>query len=836
LKKPRAVAGALARARGDLRAGLLAAALLAPAACLGPGDFHCVSHDQCGAGHLCEPGGHCSAPDKSCDSGRRYLSDSGAAQSGQCVGDACPGDPIVALRSGASHSCVLRLGGTVWCWGDNGDGQLGDGTTTPRSSAVQAQGIGDATALAVGQRHTCVVRGDGTVWCWGDDSDGQLGDPSLTGRLLPGLVVGLDRMRDLAAGSASTCALTIDGTVSCWGSNAHGQLGDGSGAPQPGPVQVFALTGIQQIASYAEHVCALRDDESLWCWGSNAKGQLGDGTATDQPRPVEVLDLMSVTGVSTGSRHTCASTRVDGLFCWGDNDAGQLGQSDSAPQPRPVPVPSISDPIAVAVGAQHSCAVRKSGGAWCWGDNSDGQLGDGTTRSIDVPVPVTDFTNVVELAAGDGFTCGRRDEGTVWCWGDDHLGQLGTGSAVVRPAPFEVPLAPAAGGGAVALDVTAGGGHSCAVLADQSVACWGSNQSGQLGDNTTVDRASPAATSPPQYAEQIVAGGAHTCEHKNDPDTGGDLGIWCWGRGDSGQIGLASLADTSVAVLALGPELGQPAAIAAGDAHTCALLAQGGTIGAAAGGVVWCWGDNSNGQLGDGTSRDRSQPASVSALDDAAAIATGGGHTCARRSDGTVWCWGDDSFGQLGDGGTSNQSAPVQARRQNGGDPGQPGDPGDPILATAIAAGGQHSCALSTDGSILCWGRGDSGQLGGGDAPAWAPPAPVLTGAGTVLAGVTAVAAGGMHTCALTGDGRVWCWGANATGQLGDGTVVARAAATLPVLALDDAVQVTAGASHTCARRRGGSIWCWGANLTGQLGDGTVLQQTAPQLDRLACP
>jgi alpha-tubulin suppressor-like RCC1 family protein len=597
-------------------------------------------------------------------------------------------------------------------------------------------------AISAGERHSCAVLLDGSVYCWGANADGQIGDGDPSSRSSPVRVPGVGQATDVAAGSVATCAVLEDGSALCWGNNAYGQLGDGSAAPQAGPIQVFALNGVRKIAAHWQHFCALRDDETLWCWGNNTHGQIGNGSTLAQPQPYRV-GLNGVTSAGVGLQHTCAATRAEGLWCWGDGSGGQLGDGDrgNAGSSRPARVPSIGDPVAVSVGAQHSCVLRVGGGAWCWGNNLSGQLGDGTADGIAVPVPASGLDHLVEVVAGEKFTCARRDEGTIWCWGDNHAGQLGIGSPVLRVKPEPV------AGITRTVSVAAGGAHTCAVTqgaAGQEILCWGANPAGQLGDNRNVDRARPAALKVPLLAAQVAAGASHTCAR-----TAADQQVFCWGRGNSGQLGPASQVDTRLPVVALGTPAG---ALATGGAHTCAL--------AAGDGRVLCWGAGTDGQLGDGSGTDHATPSPVAGLTGARDIAAGEGHTCAlggHDDDGAVSCWGRDDHGQLGDGRTVDQPSPIAVPLPDLG----------PAGAAAVAAGGEHSCALARDGRIFCWGRGDRGQLGSDSPAASAPPA--------VVAGVpaaTTIAAGGAHTCAVTASATVWCWGGNQSGQLGDGVTL----------------------------------------------------------------
>ena len=690
--------------RATATTSLLVALLgIGVASCIGPGDFRCQEHAQCGGlGAFCESDGHCSLPDDDCPSQRRYVHRAGDV-SDSCVGPSCAANPIRSVTGGGDHACLLRADGGLFCWGRNDDGQLGDGTRTPRTTPVRV--LDDAVAVATGARHTCAVRTGGAVLCWGADDRGQLGDGGGDDKLTPTQVAGLDGAVGVAAGSDFSCATrAADGTVYCWGDDTVGQLGDGGiadGVPHR-PTAVFGLTGIRAVTARWRHACAVRDDETLWCWGHNNDGQLGDGSRVDQRQPVRVTGLTAVTAAGVGFSHSCAATRAAGLYCWGSNGSGQLAQPSDAPALMPARVPIVTDPIALAVGAQHTCAVRISGDVLCWGANGSGQLGDGTTSAFSVPVAVSALPAGRRLGAGTAFSCAESRDGALFCWGDNHFGQLGVGGARFQPRPSPVLDLPP--DGQQVGTIAAGGGHTCATTLSLGIAgapeqpyCWGANQAGQLGSNDRADRAHTEPVKSDLRATSITAGATHTCAIEGT-SAGAPGTLWCWGRGGSGQLGpdhpqIDAQQPSQVTLTGL------VSAVAAGGAHTCVIAA------AAAGpSELSCFGANGDGQLGDGTTTGRMTAAAVTlGAAPALAVATGDAHSCGLDGDGHVYCWGRGTDGQLGDGDGISRTTPVPV-----------------VLGTtqrralAIAAGGAHSCALAEDGHVWCWGRGAEGQLGTG--------------------------------------------------------------------------------------------------------------------------
>jgi alpha-tubulin suppressor-like RCC1 family protein len=448
-------------------------------------------------------------------------------------------DPA-AIDAGAQHTCVVRVGGQVLCWGQNTSGQLGEGTMTFLPEPVPVSGLANAATVATGATFSCTTTSDGAVFCWGDDHYGQLGDGRAVVRPQPAPVAG--SVDGVAAGSAHSCGISRGATAAedtfvCWGSDQAGQLGDNDDADRglPEPIKVDLLPAA--IGAGALHTCASDSSGALWCWGRGSSGQLGPGHAIDTPLPV-VVPLPAGAGPATaaaaGGAHTCVLVSPDSapggeILCFGDNSHGQLGDGTLTSRAAPAPValgPTAARAVAVTAGSDHTCAIDVTGQAWCWGRGDGGQLGDGATTDQPAPVAVTlpGGLTVASLSAGGAHTCAVGTAGGVWCWGADDRGQLGLG------APGAVVASPAsvAGIGGAASGVSAGGAHSCAEVADGSVWCWGANDSGQLGDGTTVDRATPARVA--GAAGAVSAGALHTCASAAGHTS-------CWGSDTSGQLG-----------------------------------------------------------------------------------------------------------------------------------------------------------------------------------------------------------------------------------------------------------------------------------------------------------
>ncbi|MFZ5469582.1 MAG: hypothetical protein ACOZIN_09105 [Myxococcota bacterium] len=422
----------------------------------------CCSGTGCEAGLSCENGtcGTCGAAGQvccanstcntnlSCTSGTCQCGGAGqtccggtmCASNRACVGAVCS-CLARALSVGASHTCARKMDGSLWCWGDNNYGQLGDGTTITSVFPPQAPILTGVTAVAAGTIHTCAHKADGTLWCWGANNFNQLGDGTNTQRVSPVQVmsapgVPFSIVTEVATGAFHTCARKMDYTLWCWGWNNAGQLGDGTNTQRAFPVQVNASSGsFAQVSAGEFHTCARKTDGSLWCWGSNGDGRLGDGTTVDRTTPVQVRDLATnvalsnIAQVAVGATHTCAR-KIDGtLWCWGRNFFGQLGDGTTTNRAAAVQVTALSGVVDVSAGNAHTCAAKSDNTVWCWGTNGNGRLGDGTTVDRTTPVQVSTLSGVAAVAAGTLHGCARKSDGTLWCWGGNSSGQLGVGAS-----------------------------------------------------------------------------------------------------------------------------------------------------------------------------------------------------------------------------------------------------------------------------------------------------------------------------------------------------------------------------------------------------------------------
>ena len=634
----------------------------------------------------------------------------------------------------------------------------------------------------------------------------------------------------VAAGSEHMLAIKPDGTVWAWGSNADGELGNGTTVDSSTPVAVN-LPGSMTAVSAGGGILllgggfspamgtslALGQDGNLWAWGNNQKGQLGDGTTTNRATPVAVKGLTSVMTMSAGVYH-CLAVKQDGsLWAWGANDDGELGDGTTTPRPTPVQVPGLTGVMNVKAlqipnANEVSLAVKNDGTVWVWGWVAGGLQPGAADAMVTAPEQVKGISGVIAIdgEAGLGVATALKADGTVWTWGGGQAPAQVTGLvnaaniagnlAVLvdgtiwtwsNGAPTQVP--------GVTNGLQVSGTPSSMLIRDASSHVWamGGNTFGQLGDTTPLAHPSPQVSTL-QPASRVSAHSTSTFALLPNG------ALWAWGSaaGNGDPFQVASLPGAT--------------AVANGGNHWLAVT----------GGTVSAEGNNYAGQLGNGTTLDSlASPVPVAGLAGVKTVATATTFSLALKTDGTVWSWGDNAGGALGDGTTTQRLAPVQALGLTG------------IQAIAVAGASpfqatvNHALALKADGTVWGWGYALWQMPQFTLTAAQATPTPISN-----LAGITALDTGPFHSLAVRNDGTVWAWGDNSFGELGDGTTTNRPA-PVQVSGLANIITVACGglydpyhhySGHSLALDATGQVWAWGANAYGQLGDGTLQTRLTP--------
>lgn len=684
------------------------------------------------------------------------------------------------FAGGGFHALAIKKNGTLWAWGQNAVGQLGDGTFENRANPVQVGTDSDWAFVAAGERHTLALKKDGSLWGWGDNSYGQLGlsvfSVELPARLFPG-----NDWSAMVAGRRHSVFLKTDGTLWVAGRNDAGQLGIGNTTDSYQIVQVGTSSNWSKIAAGSEHTLALQKDGSLWAWGANFSGQLGDGTSTAlKTLPTRAGAATDWSALAAGRDHSIA-LKVDGtLWAWGGNTYGQIADSLRVIfRNLPTRVGNSSDWTAIAAGLNHSLVVKQDKSLWAWGWNYLGQLGQGTSSDLATNlVPIAAGSAWAAVAAGQEFNLALAADGSIWTWGANDEAQLARGYSSTRTEPAQI------GPDANWSLVSAGRWHSAGLKSDGSLWTWGFNYLAELGNGTKVGWPVPIQVGTDKSWSWINTFESHTLALKNDGS------LWGWGYNADGQVGNGSTTD-QLAPVRIG-SASDWAGCAAGHSHSAAVKTDG---------TLWTWGMNNSGQLGNGLlSGNRSSPAKVGSNTDWAKAAAGTSHTLALKKNGTLWGWGNNARGQLGRGKTSfGEPTPEQV--------------GSDTDWSAMAAGNLCSVALKSNGSLWAWGENVYGQIGDGTGENRLSPVRVGSANDWLR-----VEVGDDHVLAVKNDGSLWAWGKNADGEVGDGT---RESRLEPVRlgAGNSWSQVAGGEAHSLAVRSDGTLWGWGSNRNGQLGD-----------------
>lgn len=747
------------------------------------------------------------------------------------------GRTVTAIKGNNSRTVCAVADGKSFCWGRNYFGTFGNGLASGQSQVPVPTNMAGVlagktvTKVTPGDGHTCAVA-SGAAYCWGTNGSGRLGDGTSTERLDPAAVstagvLSGKIVTDITAGSATSCAVA-DGKAYCWGHGVTGQRGDGTNAAAATSPVAVDTTGvlngktITSISGVLNTFCATSSDGGVYCWGQGTSGQLGNGASVDSNVPVAVGGALTgkvAVEVSAGSDYVCARDNQDNVYCWG----GSTGNGTYAAVNTPITTSSYGEivgqkikSVSAAVSSSQSCAASYQK-VYCWGGNQYGQLGNnsktGSTVAIEVkfnhifntanyrfyqntntltpgaPLASTDTAATLN-AVGDSFrlrtgiksqaqftqvasaglhACGLAD-GKVYCWGRNDFGQLGNNNTTNSPVPVPVVMDGALNGKAV-VNIAAGSFHTCAVASDGAAYCWGRNTTGQLGTGNTNNSSVPVAVNTSgvlngKVLRQISGGAGHTCATAVTGEG------YCWGAGGDGRLGNGIVGNSlnPVAVVMTGALSGKSIEqINAGNSHTCAV----------AGGAAYCWGSSLYGRLGNTPTADASSPAAVDTSGVLAGkvvtqISAGLEQTCAVAS-GAAYCWGRNSGGQLGNSTTVDSPAPVAvtvtAASSLAGK-----------TVTNIAAGGTFSCVLDTAGGAHCWGVGNSGELGNGiSSTRTYPVAVVLTGsiANNPIKAISTGSSAGA-TCVMAGQ-QPHCWGSDAVGQLGDGGANTNSNVPVPV-------------------------------------------------------
>lgn len=710
------------------------------------------------------------------------------------------GKTISQLARGSfnsQHMCAIAEA-EAYCWGNNTFGQLGDGT---------ANG-----SYSMNQNPVKVVSGSGEAMPAGSVTKVSIGDNG-------------------------SCAIAA-GKAYCWGENRYGQLGNNNSsmAYSAKPVAVVGIPSTSTVTDISYHqnaACAIASGV-LYCWGWNQWYQIGDGTNTNRYSATAVGGLLSgktVTAVQTSHATTCAIANSE-VYCWGVGGIGALGDGSGSDSSVPRKVANGSgtalygkNPVKLSAGFHYNCALTSDGKAYCWGyDGGVGQLGDGNlTGNRFTPYEVSGLSAIgpaTDISSSRWNTC-VIISGYTYCWGLAYDGQLRSGVQSPTPAKTDGIL-----NGKNISRAMAGGNTNCVTATDGMVACWGSNALGMVGDGTFTDRLTPVQTGAfaGSSVTDLSGGDGTACLIANSQ-------LWCWGQNAAGKIG-----DGTNGTNKPNPTQVLNNGVLSGKTPQRIISASGGIVCALASGAPYCWGGYASAPraslLGNNTIVQAnggyfsSTPVTVyqeaGVLSGKTSTEISGGTEYCVVANGSVYCWGENLVGQLGVNATSDgYSKPVSVMNEAG------------VLAgktvTKLGAGNNFVCAATSEPNIYCWGYNFDGEFGNGSRTSSAKPVLVTT-SGHPLYGktISKLVAGSAHACALTG-GEVYCWGYNALGQLGTGNNLNQLypAKVQGVLAGKTVTDISANGPSTCAVANA-RVYCWGSNDFGQIGDGTSQLPASP--------
>ena len=685
------------------------------------------------------------------------------------------------ISAGTSHTVAVMRNGTLLAWGDNSNGQLGDGTYVARSAPTPIGTNSDWCAVAAGTSHTLGLKTGGTLWSWGDA--GLLVNCC---SLVP-VQVGTDSdwsaittSRDTyALGFSSSFGLKRDGSLWAWGDGTQGQLGGGVRAVVSEPFRVDARNDWAAVFPAPRHTLGIRTDGSLWAWGlingHNTPVQLG--TDMDWVSAAAGEDAASETD---DQRLFSLALKSDGtLYSWGGNVYGQLGNGTFTP----VAIPTPADPSLrwsqIVAGSTHCLAISlEDGSPWVWGGGTLGQLGDGRFRSSSVPTRLP-WSGVAALSAGAFHSVMALSDGTLLSWGSDLYGQLGD----ARPVRFTNPTR--VGAGTNWSTATAGAKFTAALDDAGRLFTWGLNADGQLGLGDDVSRDAPDPVGAPSFVlSSVSVGRNHTLAVENDGT------LWAWGDNSFGKLGIPDAVMTH-APTQVGAENDWKRVVAGYD-HSFAIKQNG---------SLWAWGQNYRGRLGLDEISATNSPTRVGSGNDWATVCTGFAHSIGLKTNGTLWALGTNDVGQLGTGSVRDGRIPLQI-----------GSDEDWALVTA---GRNFTVAIKMDGTLWAWGDNSEFQLGISGTSSTNLPALV-----SIAPDWVAISAGNSHCLGLRSNGALWGWGRNDENQIDASGAKVRFPRQIGSSL--DWTRISGGYTHSVGVQKDHTLWFWGADSYGEAGQPRV--------------
>jgi alpha-tubulin suppressor-like RCC1 family protein len=681
-------------------------------------------------------------------------------------------------------------------------------SSTPKRQVARSNYPRNAHHVVGGGGFAVEIR-NGELWAWGTNDFGQLGNGNTLRQELPVREATFaNNWSDFNPGQSHVLAVKSDGTLWAWGRNQFGQLGLGDTLSRSVPEQIgldndWVTTGCGGNQSFA-----IKSNGTLWAWGDNSFGQLGIGNNSTSPAnwaPVQIGTANSWVHVAAGNNFTVAMNAAGGMFTWGNDAFGQLGNGTAPASFLPAQIQQASRWTVIEAGEDYAMAIRSDGNLFAWGRNNRGQLGDNTLINKTVPVLIASTTPWIGVSCSQAgpflslqHTVGLKANGTAWSWGTRAFGALGniqvTAPQVTQPTQIFPSLS-----NIVAVET--GNGISYIRDASGQVYAAGTDTTGAFGnDSTTQSNAFIPILDVPVSWSSMVSGQNYSVALKSNGT------LWLWGSNSNGQFGNGS---SSPLNLTTATQIGTASnwkSVSAGANHVLAINAAG---------ELFAWGENSVGQIGNGSGGGAGgggvvSPTLISSTIPWISVSAGNNFSLGVKADGSLWSWGLNTSGQLGQG--NNTSGTVNFS------PVRIGNSNDWSFAHA---GRNSGLAVKADGTLWMWGDNSSGQLGRGNNSSVSQNFSPLqvSGSDWTCAGF---GSGSVHVVALKANGTLWSWGDNSFGQLGKGnnSILTANYAPVQIGFLQKWVIPAAGYQHSAAVLVDGSLYAWGDNTDGQLGLG----------------
>jgi len=683
------------------------------------------------------------------------------------------------LAIGGYNSFAIKTDFTLWGTGDNGIGQLCDGTTSNKSSWTQiGTGQWKNVGVAFGGSQAWAIDWTDNLYVWGVNTSGQLGLGDVVSRSSPTQLAGSYRMASFTA--LAGIFLKTDGTI--WGSGVNTQNGIG-GANISSPVQIGVGTNWTKISSGQSYTMGLTILQTLWGWGINTLGQLGLNDTANRTTPTSIGSFY--TDVSAGLTNVIARKSFGSIWTWGSGSFGGLGQNDTVDRSNPTQLGTDTDWTQI-YGGQNTCAAMKTNNMYLWGRGSDGQIGVNGTYDVSSPTQTV-----------------YSDNGWLTALGGNWFHSLALRSDTA-PIPTSTTTTTTTSTTTTSTTTsTTSTTTSTTTTPTYFMYGWGLGTNGQVGDNTAVSKSTPVQNVM-NTQTFIKIGGSFGIDNQGR--------LWGWGNDAAGQLGQNLLASRSSPVQTVtgGTNWSN---VKASLTHTMATKTDG---------TLWLWGQGGNGQLGNNAAINRSSPVQTvsGGTDWTTKFAIGNATSAAIKSDGTLWTWGFNQSGALGDNSVTQKSSPVLVA---GG-----------YTWDEVADGSQAMCGITTDGRLYCWGANNSGQLGQNNITNRSTPIQVGTETNwSKIAMGGNNSAGNEWVIGLKTDGTLWGWGGNTNGQLGIGAATSRSSPTQigtdtnwSKIAASGLGGGALGSSY--ATKTNGTLWAWGGNSSGQLGLNDTIHRSSP--------